>query len=217
MRSMTLEQLCAAQCRGRGRRHAERAGGTFLVQITTGSGANAVLAKARSSQPRRFGNPAVALNVLRDLGITTGQFDASERNPVEKEPTPGTSGVRQHCARRTRPLPIPGGWRLRFGRPSTILGRISRTVKSWQRWTRILPLLQSLPRGSAHEERHITADDGRIGSCSGQFGQAEKCHFAADMMAVLAVIARMNNCPDSLGYEADFKAIAGAWGPALTA
>lgn len=30
----------------------------------------------------------------------------------------------------------------------------------------------------AHEERHITADDGCIGSCSSQFGQAEKYHFA---------------------------------------
>lgn len=52
MRSMTLEQLRAARNAGgvadvtlKGQ------GGIFLVQITTGSGANAVLAKARSSQP----------------------------------------------------------------------------------------------------------------------------------------------------------------------
>jgi hypothetical protein len=93
MQSMTLEQLRAARNAGgvadvtlKGQ------GGTFFVQITTRSGANAVLAKARSSQPRRFGNPAVALNVLRDVGITMGQFDASEWNPAEKEPAPGTSG-----------------------------------------------------------------------------------------------------------------------------
>ena len=30
--------------------------------------------------------------MLRDVGITIGQFDASEWNPAEKEPAPGTSG-----------------------------------------------------------------------------------------------------------------------------
>jgi hypothetical protein len=93
MQSMTLEQLRAARDAGGvagvtliGQ------GGAFFVQIATRSGANAVLAKARSSEPRRFGNPAVALNVLRDVGITIGQFDASEWNPAEKEPAPSTSG-----------------------------------------------------------------------------------------------------------------------------
>ena len=93
MQSMTLEQLRAASNAGgvagvtlKGR------GGVFLVQIATRSGAEAILAKARSSEPRRFGNPAAALNVLRDVGITIGQFDASEWNPAEKEPAPGTSG-----------------------------------------------------------------------------------------------------------------------------
>ena len=51
-----------------------------------------MLAKAPSSEPRRFGNPTTALNVLRDVGIIIGQFDASEWNPAEKEPAPGTSG-----------------------------------------------------------------------------------------------------------------------------
>jgi hypothetical protein len=93
MQSMTLEQLRAARNIGgvtgvtlKGQ------GGAFFVQIATRSGVNAVLAKARSSEPRRFGNPAAALNVLRDVGITNGQFDASEWNPAEKEPAPGTSG-----------------------------------------------------------------------------------------------------------------------------
>ena len=93
MQSMTLEQLRAASDAGgvtsvtlKGQ------GGMFLVQIVTRSGADAVLAKARSSEPRRFGNPASALNVLRDVGITIGQFDASEWNPAEKGPAPGTSG-----------------------------------------------------------------------------------------------------------------------------
>lgn len=46
----------------------------------------AVLAKARSSEPRRFASLAAALNVLRDVGITVGKFDASEWNPTKREP-----------------------------------------------------------------------------------------------------------------------------------
>ena len=93
MRSMTIEQLRAASDAGgvsgvtlKGQ------GGAFLVQIDTRSGGGAVLAKARSTEPRRFGNPAAALNVLRDIGITIGQFDASEWNPDEKVPTAGIRG-----------------------------------------------------------------------------------------------------------------------------
>jgi hypothetical protein len=92
MQSMTLGELRAASNAGavvgvtlKGQ------GGAFLVQIATRRG-YAVLAKARSSEPRRFSNPATALNVLREVGITVGQFDASEWNPIEKELPPGTSG-----------------------------------------------------------------------------------------------------------------------------
>ena len=67
-------------------------GGAFLVQIATRSGADALLAKARSTEPRRFGNPVAALNVLRDVGITVGQFDASDWNPDEKEESTGNRG-----------------------------------------------------------------------------------------------------------------------------
>ncbi len=93
MQSMTIEQLRAASDAGgvegvtlKGQ------GGAFLVQIATRSGAAALLAKARSNEPRRFGNPVAALNVLRDVGITIGQFDASEWNPAEKEETAGNRG-----------------------------------------------------------------------------------------------------------------------------
>jgi hypothetical protein len=89
MQSMTIEQLRAVSDAGgiedvtlKGH------GGAFLVQITTRSG-GAVLAKARSTQPRRFGNPAAALNVLREVGITVGRFDASEWNPADKNESPG--------------------------------------------------------------------------------------------------------------------------------
>ena len=93
MQHMTLEQLRAASTAGgvsgvtlKGQ------GGAFLVQIETRSGSSAVLAKARSSEPRRFGNPLTALNVLRDIGITIGQFDASEYNPADKEQDAGNRG-----------------------------------------------------------------------------------------------------------------------------
>lgn len=93
MQSMTIEQLRAASDAGgvegvtlKGQ------GGAFLVQIATRSGAAAFLAKARSHEPRRFSNPIAALNVLRDVGITIGQFDASEWNPDEKEETAGNRG-----------------------------------------------------------------------------------------------------------------------------
>jgi hypothetical protein len=93
MQSMTIEQLRAASNAGgvsgvtlKGQ------GGAFLVQIATRSGGGAFLAKARSTEPRRFGNPVSALNVLRDIGITVGQFDASEWNPDEKEHDAGNRG-----------------------------------------------------------------------------------------------------------------------------
>ncbi|MBS0318073.1 MAG: hypothetical protein JSR49_13200, partial [Proteobacteria bacterium] len=90
---MTIEQLRAASDAGgvsgvtlKGQ------GGAFLVQIATRSGTAAWLAKARSNEPRRFGNPISALNVLRGVGITIGQFDASEWNPDEKEQVTGNRG-----------------------------------------------------------------------------------------------------------------------------
>lgn len=93
MQSMTVEQLRAASDAGgvecvtlKGQ------GGAFVVQIATRSGAAALLAKARSNEPRRFGNPVAALNVLRDVGITIGHFDASEWNPAEREETAGNRG-----------------------------------------------------------------------------------------------------------------------------
>jgi hypothetical protein len=93
MLSMTLEQLrTAREAGGITDVILKGLGGEFYVHIATRNGSSAVLATARSTKPRRFGNPAAALNVLREVGITIGQFDASEWNPTEREPTPGTSG-----------------------------------------------------------------------------------------------------------------------------
>ena len=110
MQTMTIEQLRTASDAGgvdgatlKGR------GGAFLVQIATRSGATALLAKARSTEPRRFGNPVAALNVLRDLGITIGQFDASEWNPAEKEETAGNRG-RAEAMRKAHQAAAYTGW-----------------------------------------------------------------------------------------------------------
>ncbi|MFT4102952.1 MAG: hypothetical protein QM674_18345 [Burkholderiaceae bacterium] len=83
---MTIEQLRAASAAG-GVESVTLLGkdGAFLIRIATRSGESVVLAKARSAEPRRFGSPSVAINVLRDVGITGGTFDASEWNPSIKE------------------------------------------------------------------------------------------------------------------------------------
>lgn len=93
VQSMTIEQLRAASSAGGVSRVTLKGqGGVFLVQIDTLSGSGALLAKARSTEPRRFGNPLAALNVLRDIGITVGQFDASEYDPSEKVLEVGNRG-----------------------------------------------------------------------------------------------------------------------------
>lgn len=93
MQSITIEQLRAANDAGGVAGVVLKAqAGSFLVQVLTRAGDIALLAKARSSEPRRFGNPVAVFNVLRDVGITTGQFDLSEWNPSEKEASPGHRG-----------------------------------------------------------------------------------------------------------------------------
>lgn len=93
MQTVTIEQLRAASDAGgivgvtlKGQ------GGAFLVHVATRNGADALLAKARSSEPRRFGNPLSAINLLRGIGITAGQFDAADWNPDAKEIAPGNRG-----------------------------------------------------------------------------------------------------------------------------
>ena len=85
MQSMTLEQLRATVSAGgvvgvtlKGH------GGGFFLEIATRSGHDAILSKARSTEPRRFGNPTSALVVLRDLGIAVAQLDATDWNPDQK-------------------------------------------------------------------------------------------------------------------------------------
>lgn len=86
MISMTLEQLRATTSAGgvtgvtlKGE------GGGFFIEIATRSGQEAVLAKARSTEPRRFGNPASALLVIREVGLGTAQVDVTHWDPAQKE------------------------------------------------------------------------------------------------------------------------------------
>jgi hypothetical protein len=86
MQSMTLEQLRATASAGgvvgvtlKGH------GGGFFLEIATRSGHDAILSKARSTEPRRFGSPTSALIVLRELGIVVAQLDATDWNPDQKD------------------------------------------------------------------------------------------------------------------------------------
>ena len=95
MQNMTVEQLRATVGAGgvtgvtlKGQ------GGGFFVEIATRSGQDAVLVKARTTDPRRFGNPTSALIVLRGVGIDFIQIDATNWNPNQKD----MSRSRQNCA-----------------------------------------------------------------------------------------------------------------------
>lgn len=88
MQSMTLEQLRATASAGGVKGVTLKGqGGGFFVEIATRSGQDAFLAKARSTEPRRFGNPSSALVVLRNVGIVVAQLDATHWNPDEKDMT----------------------------------------------------------------------------------------------------------------------------------
>ncbi|HEX7326908.1 MAG TPA: hypothetical protein VF428_00015 [Casimicrobiaceae bacterium] len=81
--SITLEQLRATANAGGIRGATLRArGGEFVVEVDTANGRSAVLARARSSEPRHFGNPASAIGVLHKLGIVVMKIDATEWDPT---------------------------------------------------------------------------------------------------------------------------------------
>jgi hypothetical protein len=86
MQSITLEQLRAtARAGGVTGVTMKGQGASFILEIATRSGHAAVLSKARSADPRRFGNPASALVVLRNIGIAVAQVDATDWNPDQKQ------------------------------------------------------------------------------------------------------------------------------------
>lgn len=88
MQSMTLDQLRAtASAGGVTSITLKGQGSGFFVEIATRSGQDAILVKARSTEPRRFGNPTSALIVLREVGIAVVQLDATHWNPGQKDMT----------------------------------------------------------------------------------------------------------------------------------
>ena len=94
MQTLTLEQLRAAtDAGGVSGVEVKAQGGSFVVEIVTHNG-EAILAKARSTEPRRFGNPFQAMTLLRTIGIVNGAYDMSGYNPDQ-----GTARTRPDRAR----------------------------------------------------------------------------------------------------------------------
>ncbi|MGH8803068.1 MAG: hypothetical protein ACREX6_12335 [Casimicrobiaceae bacterium] len=88
MLNITLEQLRATASAGGILGATLRArGGEFVVEVDTVSGRGAILAKARSTEPRHFGNPASAMSVLRELGIFVIKLDTTDWDPDQKDIT----------------------------------------------------------------------------------------------------------------------------------
>ncbi len=85
---MTLEQLRATTSAGGVTGVTLKGQGCgFFIEIATRSGQDAFLVKARSTEPRRFGNPTTALNVLREIGIVVAKIDATNWDPDQKDMT----------------------------------------------------------------------------------------------------------------------------------
>ncbi|MNQ81199.1 hypothetical protein D3C85_962080 [compost metagenome] len=93
MQTLTLEQLRATATAGGVSSVTLKAeGGCFFVSIHTRAGADAILTKARSCEPRQFARPDKAMALLREMGIEVGQFDVSHWNPEAKAMTSGNEG-----------------------------------------------------------------------------------------------------------------------------
>lgn len=82
MPTLTLEQLrTATEAGGVSGVTLQARGGEFFLRITTKNNTDALLARARSTEPRAFSNPVLAITLLRKLGIVLGTFDLSQWNP----------------------------------------------------------------------------------------------------------------------------------------
>lgn len=108
MHSMTLEQFrVTVRVGGVTGVTLKGQGNGFFVEIATRSGDGAFLAKARSSEPRRFGNPASALLVLRAAGVAIARIDATHWSPGQQDLTTGkrqgSAGARNQRIAPLRP------------------------------------------------------------------------------------------------------------------
>ncbi|MDX6018607.1 hypothetical protein SIL79_20570 [Shewanella indica] len=83
MQTLTLEQLRATTAAGGVTGVTLKAqGGVFYVAVTTRAG-KAVLVLTRSKEPRGFADPRKAMELLRGVGIATGDFDITQWNPKQ--------------------------------------------------------------------------------------------------------------------------------------
>lgn len=109
MQTLTLEQLRITSKTGGIVSVAVKAQGkAFLVQIFMLKG-SALLAKARSTEPRRFGNPFQAITLLREIGITNGTYDVSEYAPDADTPV-RTRPDRTEALKRTHQAAAYDQW-----------------------------------------------------------------------------------------------------------
>jgi hypothetical protein len=84
MQTLSLDQLRAATQVGGIMSVTLRAeGGTFVVAVATRNGEDGFLVTTRTRQARRFRDPRKALLLLREIGITSVQVDATDWNPNE--------------------------------------------------------------------------------------------------------------------------------------
>ena len=80
--TLTLEQLrTATEAGGVASVNLQAQGAEFFLQIKTRNNGEAILARARSTAPRAFRNPVLAITLLRKLGIVLGTFDLTQWNP----------------------------------------------------------------------------------------------------------------------------------------
>jgi hypothetical protein len=101
MLSMTLEQLrAAANAGGVVGVTLKAQGGGFFMEIATRSGQGAILSKARSTDPRRFGSPSSALVVLRDIGIAVDQLEPRPEGSHTEPGKPRPGDARSTRSRR---------------------------------------------------------------------------------------------------------------------
>ncbi len=101
MHTLTLKQLRATNDAGGIVSVTLKAlGAAFFVQVDTINGRAAMLAKARSHEPRGFSNPVQALNLLHTLGLVVGVFDVAGWNQKQKS-TVRTRPDRTEALKRT--------------------------------------------------------------------------------------------------------------------
>lgn len=89
MQSLTLDQFKATVRAGGVTGVTLTAQGSgFYMKIATRAGQEpVVLAKARGSEPRRFGSPTSAMLVLKEIGIRSAKMDFAQWDPEQKEVT----------------------------------------------------------------------------------------------------------------------------------